>query len=305
MKRTVAVVAAAVMLWLRTGAVGGTGQEIWFANQINAPDNGGNPALWNNPQATTGGAMRIQTGSQPALLTQDVALQLDVDAPDGHGGYAWTTLVTLLLSAPSGQVPAAGNNWVGDATGDCTFWGEPGAFSDPAGQTYQIPNTNFSSGPDGSYSMRLYAWIGAESSYAAATADNEYVADSGVFTEVVSYGGIMPSAGELIDLPGMVLAKHLLPGDANGDGQVNINDLTIVLSNFGQTGRTWSQGEFTGDGTVDINDLTIVLAHFGQSVGAASAAGMTAVPEPAALALAATGIAALLACAGRRRRTII
>ena len=26
------------------------------------------------------------------------------------------------------------------------------------------------------------------------------------------------------------------PGDANGDGQVDINDLTIVLSNFGKTG---------------------------------------------------------------------
>ena len=32
------------------------------------------------------------------------------------------------------------------------------------------------------------------------------------------------------------------PGDANGDGKVDINDLTIVLSNFGQTGCAWSQG---------------------------------------------------------------
>ena len=36
------------------------------------------------------------------------------------------------------------------------------------------------------------------------------------------------------------------PGDANLDGQVDINDLTIVLTNFGQTGMTWAQGEFTG-----------------------------------------------------------
>ena len=42
---------------------------------------------------------------------------------------------------------------------------------------------------------------------------------------------------------------------------MDINDLTIVLANFGQTGMTWSQGEFTGDGTVDVNDLTIVLAN--------------------------------------------
>ena len=56
------------------------------------------------------------------------------------------------------------------------------------------------------------------------------------------------------------------PGDANGDGKVDVNDLTIVLANFGQTGMVWSQGEFTGDGTVDVNDLTIVLANFGQSI---------------------------------------
>ena len=68
---------------------------------------------------------------------------------------------------------------------------------------------------------------------------------------------------------GTVFALHLLPGDANGDGRVDINDLTIVLANFGQTGMTWSQGDFIGDGTVDINDLTIVLANFGYGVSAA------------------------------------
>ena len=33
----------------------------------------------------------------------------------------------------------------------------------------------------------------------------------------------------------------------------------------------WYEGEFTGDGTVDINDLTIVLANYGHtSIGSAS-----------------------------------
>ena len=71
-----------------------------------------------------------------------------------------------------------------------------------------------------------------------------------------------------------------LPGDANGDGNVDVNDLTIVLSNFGQSGMTWSQGEFTGSGTVDINDLTVLLSNFG-----GAAAGITAVPEPATIVL--------------------
>ena len=65
---------------------------------------------------------------------------------------------------------------------------------------------------------------------------------------------------------GAFLLTPLEPGDANGDGRVDINDLTIVLANFGQTGMAWSQGDFTGDPTVDINDLTIVLSNYGYGV---------------------------------------
>ncbi len=90
------------------------------------------------------------------------------------------------------------------------------------------------------------------------------------------------------------------PGDAIGDGTVDINDLTIVLANYGRTGMAWSQGKFTGDGTVDINDLTIVLANYGTTYG--SAAGLAAVPEPSGVLLAGLALVNLVACAWRRRR---
>ena len=96
-----------------------------------------------------------------------------------------------------------------------------------------------------------------------------------------------------------VSAWQVEPGDANGDRQVDINDLTIVLANYNQTGMTWSQGEFTGDGTVDINDLTIVLANYNYGV---TAAGLAAVPEPSALVLIGLGIISLVGCTYRRRR---
>jgi hypothetical protein len=83
---------------------------------------------------------------------------------------------------------------------------------------------------------------------------------------------------------------------------VDINDLTIVLSNFGQTEMTWSQGDFTGDGTVDVNDLTILLSNFGQSFGSSAVGGVSAVPEPGALALVATGLAGLLVVLANLRR---
>ena len=91
-----------------------------------------------------------------------------------------------------------------------------------------------------------------------------------------------------------------MPGDANMDGQVDINDLTIVLANYNQSGMNWTTGDFNGSGAVDINDLTIVLANYNQT---SSAAGLAAVPEPSALFLAIAGLWVWLpVCGGEANR---
>ena len=147
--------------------------------------------------------------------------------------------------------------------------------------------------------FNLYAWTGNYNSYAAAAGRGAEVGVSGAFQVGPTAYWIMPStAAAFSNMPSFVLTT---PGDANFDGRVDINDLTIVLANYNQTGMTWAQGEFTGSGTVDINDLTIVLAHYNQSVGS-SAAGMAAVPEPSTIAIAAAALLGLLACCRRKRR---
>ena len=95
-----------------------------------------------------------------------------------------------------------------------------------------------------------------------------------------------------------VTGVALLPGDANGDGKVDINDLTIVLTNFGKsTGMIWSSGDFNNDGKVDINDLTIVLTNFGETAGSS----LAAVPEPSCVILLGISVIGWLGHAWRRR----
>jgi hypothetical protein len=93
---------------------------------------------------------------------------------------------------------------------------------------------------------------------------------------------------------------NLMPGDANVDGKVDINDLTRVLTNYNQNvGVVWGSGDFNRDGKVDINDLTIVLTNYNQSLGASSV-GLSPVPEPGTLLLLAAGLGSLVACASRK-----
>lgn len=52
------------------------------------------------------------------------------------------------------------------------------------------------------------------------------------------------------------------PGDADGNDFVDLDDLNIVLSNFGQT---TDDGDVDESGSVDLDDLNIVLSNFGTS----------------------------------------
>jgi hypothetical protein len=88
-----------------------------------------------------------------------------------------------------------------------------------------------------------------------------------------------------------LLIDRGLEADFNGDGVVDLTDLTIMGSNYGGEGKYTYEGDADENGVVDLTDLTIMGSQYGQ---ADPPSGGSGVPEPATMALLAVGGAALL-----------
>jgi hypothetical protein len=105
-------------------------------------------------------------------------------------------------------------------------------------------------------------------------------------------------------------------GDADLDGDVDINDLGILASNW-QTSGSWIKGDFDFNGSIDINDLGLLASNWQSGVPSAPGSKPTdgypwafadaistlglpgaAVPEPTGLTLLIAS--SLLACLKRR-----
>lgn len=70
----------------------------------------------------------------------------------------------------------------------------------------------------------------------------------------------------MIDNLALTPAAPPCVGDVDGNGAVDLSDLTQLLSNFGtSSGATAEQGDLDADGDVDLSDLTLLLANFGVS----------------------------------------
>ncbi|NLF31411.1 MAG: hypothetical protein GX591_11075 [Planctomycetes bacterium] len=54
-----------------------------------------------------------------------------------------------------------------------------------------------------------------------------------------------------------------LPGDANEDGSVDLDDFVTLKQRFGTAPAAWFDGDFNADGAVDLDDFAILKQNFG------------------------------------------
>ena len=80
---------------------------------------------------------------------------------------------------------------------------------------------------------------------------------------VLNTYGVGPGAS-LVTLA-QVQSIGVATANVNHDGVVNILDLVLVASNFGQTGRNL-QGDVNRDGIIDVFDLVRIAKYFGQAI---------------------------------------
>ena len=210
--------------------------------------------------ATLGYAIPGGTG-QPLALPWNNANRL-------HVGFTEPVTVDqadLILRGVTVATPATGS-FTYDSAARTTTWTTPDADANGHGDPLALNRNLIELEADGA---------GAVADSAGQPLDGEWRNDgTGTFASGDGFAG-----GDLR------FRFNVLPGDATGDGLVNLADFGVVRANFGATAACGPrQGDFTGDGKVDLADFGVNRAFFGQSLPL-----VPAVAAPSGLAARAAG----------------
>jgi len=68
----------------------------------------------------------------------------------------------------------------------------------------------------------------------------------------------------IVELTAEGLAAAPTPGDADLDGDVDLDDFVLLKIHWGAAaGATWGEGDFNADGAINLDDFMILKSHFG------------------------------------------
>ena len=184
-----------------------------------------------------------------------------------HNLSAHTASIVALAFSPDSQTLASGGYWSLDAESTIRIWDtHTGEFlTTVEGHTDPIFALAFS--PEGrtltsaGWDNTIRMWHPRTGQLQAIFEDNTTPVLALAFLSDArdSYENVLASAS----LDGTIQLWQMVPvprsADVNGDGIVNILDLTFIASRFGQ-----NSPDLNGDGIVNILDLILVANHIGE-----------------------------------------
>jgi len=143
--------------------------------------------------------------------------------------------------------------------------------------------------------LNNYAWNGSGIVSSAAANDADQLTTIGVIDNALyGYGSF---AGQQVD-GNAVLAKHTWYGDADLNGEVNMDDYVLWEGGLGGSGTGWLYGDFDYNSEVNMDDYLLWEGGLTGQTGILSDTFQAPLPEPATMAL--FGACAWLALLRRR-----
>jgi len=191
----------------------------------------------------------------------------EVVEPYGNQAFRWTNESGMLglESPPSGSV-AFSVSADGTLVGGVGYWGKftEGVLWDEAGHLHSVRELLRSMGAgDAMAGWSLYEVVGISEDLRTITGNG---------------------ANPLGRAEAWIATTS--PADVNGDWVVNVFDINLVVSHWGEVG---SAGDANGDGAVNIFDINAISAGWSHAPGSASAA----VPEPSTWVLLVAALSGL------------
>ena len=198
----------------------------------------------------SGGQFILDTGAQLSMISTAVAIELGLDT-DGDGDVWNEAIAVTEISGVSGTIAvpivAIEKLILPTDQGTDLVW------TDLELVVYDIdPAIPGIFGSD----LLTTGWIRAVFE----------TRDGGAFTHVHLDFRSDDDARLVLDVnPDYAFLTHTtsLPGDANEDGSVDLNDFVILKQRFGTTGAGWFDGDFDASGMVDLDDFMILKQNFG------------------------------------------
>ncbi len=200
----------------------------------------------------SGGRFVLDTGAQVSMLSTAVAFELGLDT-DGNGSFAEEAVGETEFMGASGSITvyllAVEKLVLPTREGVDLIWTD-----------LELPVYDIDPAIAGIFGSDLLTtgWFRAVFETREHGAFDQVHMD---FTDPESGEGVMyldvnPAYDQLVE-------TISIPGDADEDGDVDLNDFFLLKKCFGIEGASWGDGDFDANGTADLSDFVILKSHFG------------------------------------------